>query len=179
MMPARGDTPARASRRLPVLAALALVVACSSATVNTDFDKGADFARYRTYSYHPGTPAKNQLIDRRIVSAIEDQLKAKGFTRSESGGDLVATYHAAVENEVDITTTGGAIYGPYWSAGPTSTQVRNVPVGTLIVDLLDSAGTRLVWRGQAKESLSSDPARVERTINDAVARMFQQYPPKQ
>ncbi|HEX5830483.1 MAG TPA: DUF4136 domain-containing protein [Gemmatimonadaceae bacterium] len=122
---------------------------------------------------------EHRLRPRRRLRHLEEQLRAKGLTRVKSGGDLVATHHAAVENEIDITTTGGGIYGPRWGGGPTTTQVRNVPVGTLLVDLLDSAGTRLVWRGRANGTLSSDPEKSQQQINEAVAEMFQQYPPKQ
>ena len=178
-MPLRGRAPAGPSRRLPTLVALLLAAACSSATVNTDFDQGADFARYRSYSYRPGHPARNPLLDRRIVSALEDQLRAKGLTRTDSGGDLVATYHAAVEEQLDLTSTGGSIYGPRWGMAPTNTQVGNVPVGTLIVDLLDSTGTRLVWRGQARETVGSDLEKVEKQVDKSMARMFEQFPPGQ
>ena len=177
MMPIRGSSPAGPSSRLPAVFALLLAAACSSATVNTDFDRDADFARYRSYSYRPGHPARNPLVDQRIVSVLEDQLRAKGLTRTDGTGDLVATYHLAVENEVDLTSTGASIYGPRWGMAPTNTQVTNVPVGTLVVDLLDSAGTRLVWRGQAKEAVGSDPEKVDRQVSESIARMFEQFPP--
>jgi hypothetical protein len=177
MMSVRGTACAGPSWRLPTLAALLLSAACSSATVNTEFDRGADFSRYRSFSYRPGHPARNPLVDRRIVSALEDQLREKGLTRTDGTGDLVATYHLAVENEVDLTSTGSSIYGPRWGMTPTNTQVTNVPVGTLVVDLLDSAGTRLVWRGQAKETVGSDPEKVDKQVGESMARMFEQFPP--
>ncbi|MDR4493986.1 MAG: DUF4136 domain-containing protein [Nitrospirales bacterium] len=40
--------------------------------VYIDYDKEADFSKYRTYAWAQGTPTKNQLMDRRIVSAIDE-----------------------------------------------------------------------------------------------------------
>jgi hypothetical protein len=179
MMSTRRLAPAGAGLRLAGLALALVAAACSSATVNTDFDKSANFGRYKTYSYRPGDPAQNQLIDRHIQSAIDQQLQAKHITKADSGaGDLVATYHVALGKELEVTNFGYAGYGPYWSAGPSSSTVREVPVGTLIVDLLDSAGTHLVWRGQASDAVSSNADKVRELIDQVVARMFQNFPPK-
>src|SRR5258705_4874905 len=48
--------------------------------VNTDFDRSANFASYRTYAWTPGTPSPNPLGEQRIHAAVDQQLAAKGFS---------------------------------------------------------------------------------------------------
>ena len=48
-----------------------------------DFDKTVDFTGIKTYALKEGTNVGQKLIDDRIVAAIEEQLAAKGFTKSE------------------------------------------------------------------------------------------------
>ena len=70
----------------PILFALmiALVPAMAAAQKTTyDFDKTATFSTYKTYSFKAGTPAVQPLIDQRIVAALENELKAKGFTKKK------------------------------------------------------------------------------------------------
>ena len=167
-------------RAIPVLALTLVAMACSSVTVNTDFDRGADFSRYQTYSWRQGTPARNQLMDRRIVAAVDNQLRSKGLMRVDSGAgpNLFVTYHAAVRQELDIQTVD---YGrPYRCFGgcARTTTVRPVDVGTLVVDLVDTRGNTLVWRGMASDAISSDPEETTKKINEGVDKMFENYPPR-
>ena len=78
------------------------------------------------------------MIDDRIVAAIETELAAKGFTKSETP-DVFVVYHLAFDSQKDISTysSGYGGYGAYgwgwgggWAGGTTSTQVRDILVGT-------------------------------------------------
>lgn len=73
----------RISRTLPVIAAFA---AALYADVATDYNHKVDFGRYHTYSWI-GVKAGNQLWQDRIMSAVDSQLAAKGWTKVASGGD--------------------------------------------------------------------------------------------
>ena len=46
------------------------------AKVTVDWDKQTNFTGYKTYAWEKGTPAKNPLMDQRIIEAI-DQIHAK------------------------------------------------------------------------------------------------------
>src|SRR5438105_8750006 len=63
---------------------------CSAvaAKVTVDWDKQASFTGYKTYAWQKGTPAKNPLMDQRIVDAIDKQLSSlKGLQKVESEKD--------------------------------------------------------------------------------------------
>jgi hypothetical protein len=49
--------------------------------------------------------------------------------------------------------------------------------GELVVDVIDAAQKKLIWRGVAKEKLSSDNReKLLDQVNTAVEKMFKQYP---
>src|SRR4029450_825847 len=78
----------RPEAMLAVVAALALGGCASSMKVSTDYDRAANFSSFKTYSWRPGTPLPNPLNAERLVNAIDANLKAKGFTKVDSGGDV-------------------------------------------------------------------------------------------
>ncbi len=48
----------------------------------------------------------------------------------------------------------------------------------MIVDLVDAERTCLVWRGHATDTVSSDSEARDRQLREAVARMFEDFPPR-
>ena len=165
--------------------------------VSVDFDKNTEFSKYKTYTFAVGTPSTETLTNQRIESDIEAQLAAKGLTMVQSSADLTVVYHCAVtqQTQLDTTSLGGWGWGPGWGrgwgwrgglrgewgglGGNAITQVEQIPVGTLIVDIGDSATKKYVWRGTATKTLSSDQSRNEKTIDQDVRKMFEKFPPKE
>lgn len=177
------------ARNFVIAAALgALMVGCApSVTVRTDYEPGTNFAVYKTFTMGDEKSDENPLAIQRIRRALEAELTAKGLTRVPADGDLSVRAHVRmrVDTKVDVWNTGGWGYGYYrgWGGaygGNTYVDVRNVPVGTLVVDLVDRAKNEAVWRGIAEGTVSQDatPQESEQHINSAVAKMFQNFPPK-
>ncbi len=136
------------NRLIPAVLAIVLAPALLLAQkVSYDYNKTSNFASFKTYAHKDGTKVGQQLIDDRIVAAIDTELAAKGFTKAESNPDVVVVYHMAFDQEKDISTYSsgyGGGYGPYgygWGGGmggTTSTQVRNILIGTLVIDIADA-----------------------------------------
>jgi hypothetical protein len=174
------------------LVALVLVPALVLAQKTSfDYDKGANFAAYKTYAHKDGTKVGQPLIDDRIVSAIDSAMATKGFTKSDKP-DVYVVYHVAFDKQKDISTYSsgyGGGYGPYgwgygggWGGGTSTTQVRDILIGTLVIDLADAAKNQMVWRGMAvKEGINPQqkPDKLDKNITNAVAKVFKNYPPKQ
>jgi len=63
-----------------------------------------------------------------------------------------------------------------------TTTVTQIPVGTLLIDLVDAKKKELVWRGVASDTLNTDPNRTaedrEKKLRAVAAEMFAGYPPK-
>ena len=172
---------------------LLILTGCTS-KVYIDYDKQADFTRYRTYAWGEGTSAKNPLMDRRIVSAIDEQLAGKGFRKSDLNPDMLVSYHVATTKEVSYTTTSygygygpswGASYGRYgggmgmWGVGLSTGTATPVTVvkGTLVVDIYGAERKLLLWRGTGNDTVHADPEKVENQIREVVTEMFEAFPP--
>jgi len=146
--------------------------------VATDYDKAANFAPLKTYSWRPGTPLPNPLMGQRLVAAVDEQLKAKGMTRVDSGGDVSVTYHAAADKQMDVQSFSSGGHYSCWGGCSTSTTVTPITVGTLIVDLVDAKQDKMLWRGSATDTVSDNPSENEAKINAGVKKMFANFPPK-
>jgi hypothetical protein len=166
--------------------ALATATACSSITTSADYDKSAGFSQYKTYAWKDVDPKQNELLDRRVKSAVDAQLAAKGLRKVDADPDLWVVYHAQLSEQTQINTydTGWG-YGWGWrgygyGGGMSTTTVSKIPVGTLIVDLVDAKEKQLKWRGTASKTLDPSATAEERdkNVNAAVEKMLAGYPPK-
>jgi hypothetical protein len=130
------------------------------------------------------------LIDERIVNGIEAELAKKGLTKVEANPDVFVVYHVAFDKQKDISTFSsgyGGGYGPYgwgygggWGGGTTTTQVRDILVGTLVVDVADAKKNAMVWRGMGVKEVNTQakPEKRDKSIAKALEKIFKNYPPK-
>ena len=175
------------------LLALTAVAGARAQDVTVDFGQGADFSKFKTYSWAPGVPAKNYLIDQHIRAGIEERLVTKGLSRVEQGGDLSLIYIAAVNTDVQVATSNWVNTGnwmtPITSGISVKSQMWEVETGTLVVCLSDASGKNLLWRGTAKsrlnsrskkqnpmEAMTEDARKTEGKVRRALEKMFKQYP---
>ena len=155
------------------LALFATLAGCASARVSTDWDRSTRFDAYLTYAWMdtPRMQAMQQttLFDRRLRTAVEGQLAAKGLRKSEAAGrpDILLVYHAGVQDKVDVQQWGYA--GRRW-------DVRQYNEGTLVVDVVDAGTRSLVWRGTASGEVNGTGDSSER-LERAVKKMFTRFPP--
>jgi hypothetical protein len=151
--------------------------------VSVDFDKEANFTAYKTYAWTQGTSVQNPLMDQRITNGVDKQLATKGLQKVDASAnpDLVVLYHGAVGTETQLNTmnTGGYGWG-YRRAGGmgmSTTTVDEIPVGHLTVDIGDAKTKKLLWMGNASDTLSDKPEKNEKKINNALEKMFKKFPP--
>ena len=159
---------------------LIFVSAANAGKVKVDWDKSADFTKYKTYAWAKGTPASNPLIDRRIVAAVDSELAAQGFQKVDSRqyADLIVIYHAAVGSETPLNTTSmGPAWGWQWSGGTSSANVDRIPLGQLVVNIGDAKSGKILWMGSASDALSDKPERNTDKFRGAVSEMFREFPP--
>jgi hypothetical protein len=176
-----------------LLTALAVVLAPAlilAQKTSYDYDKAIDFTAFKTYAFKDGTKVGQPLIDQRIVAAIETELAAKGLTKTEANPDVFVVYHVAFDKQKDISTFSsgyGGGYGPYgWGWGgmggmsTSTTQVRDILVGTLVIDIADGKKGQMAWRGMGVKEVNTqaNPEKRDKSINNAVKKIFKNYPPK-
>jgi len=151
------------------------------ASVKTDYDHSANFNSYHTYSWINVKAGDSLWVDR-IKSDVDQQLTAKGWSKSGSGGDVGVTAFGSTRNQQTLDTFYDSIGGGWrWRGfggdGIATTTVENTPIGTLTVDLFDNNTRKLLWRATSTETLSDKPDKNDKKLEKAVADMFKKFPP--
>jgi hypothetical protein len=144
-----------------------------AAEVKVDYDSHADFSQYKTWSWRRGTAAPNPVSDKLLREGIEARLAKRGLARVESGGLLDVVYHAAGENQISTEKLGYKEPGFETEAK----RVRYVRAGSVLVDMIDTASGKVVWRGQVAEVANPTYTDVTRKINEALDKLFEHFPP--
>lgn len=163
------------------VAGLGSVVLAQS--VKTDFNPKANFAAYKTYYWEKANPVQgNDLVNQRIVAAVDHWLTTKGWTIAPpERADLAVAANVATQQSQTLNTfySGSAWgYGGWGGGGITTTTVNTFTEGSMVIDLFDRASKQLVWRGTATATVSDDPKKNAKTIQKAVEKMFKnKFPP--
>ena len=63
-------------------------------------------------------------------------------------------------------------------AGGSTTLVRDYKVGSVVVDIFDANTKQAVWRGSATDALSDNPNANAKATEEAVTKMFKNFPPE-
>lgn len=153
------------------------VSSCSTVNVTYDFDHTANFNEYKTYNFHQKGIDKLELNDldkRRILSAIEANLNAKGMTKTENNPDLYINVLASSKEKINIDNSYGGYWGPYWG-GPS--RVYQYTSGTIIVDIIDNTKNILVWQGAGSGLNVSNLNTKAEDIPKAVDEILKNFPP--
>jgi hypothetical protein len=166
-----------------IFASIGTVLLCASASfakqVKTDYDRKADFSRYKTYSWQKVQTRDPLLVDR-IEEAVNAALTAKGWTPVESGGNVAIVAIEMTHNQRTLNTFYDGFGGGWrWGGGfgNATTTVENYKVGTLVVDLFDTNTKKLVWRGSSSDTLSDKSDKNIKNLDKGVQKMFDHFPP--
>jgi hypothetical protein len=171
------------------LFALVLVVffsSCSSVRVYSDYDKNVDFSPYKTYAYYKAGIDKVEISDldkKRILRAIDQQMAAKGFTKSETP-DLLINIFTKSREEVNVNQfNAGWGYGWGWGWNPwmmgmgNQTTVSTSTEGTLFIDLIDAKKKEMIWQGEGIGTLTKNADKKDEVVAEFVGKILAQYPP--
>jgi hypothetical protein len=168
------------------MAIATLAATASLAEIRTDYDRAAEFSRYKTYSWGK-VHTENPLLVDRIKEAVASALAAKGWTEVESGGDVSIMAMEMTEDHRTLNTYYDSFGGGWgwrrWGGfgdgfGTSTTTEETYEVGTLVVDLFDTNARKLIWRGSASDTLSDKSDKNIKKLNSDVQRMFDHFPPE-
>lgn len=170
---------------LTIVAAWLLLITgmLTAQEVKYNFMPGTDFSKFHTYKWVvvPNATYPNQIVDTQIKDAINSQLSAKGLTLTDSDkADLYVAYQTSVDQQKQWNAYG---MGGGWrfGGGMASATSSTIDVGTLVVDMYDPSTKQLVWTGRATKTLnpSSNQEKNQKNLNNAMAKLLKNYPPKQ
>ncbi|AZQ43818.1 DUF4136 domain-containing protein [Nonlabens ponticola] len=172
-------------KTLLLMAIITAMVSCQTVRVSQDYAIGTDFNQYKTYAYFKqGVDEANisELDKKRILRAIDAEMGAKGFTKSENP-DLLVSIFTDTQERVDVYNNWGWNFGYGWGwggfgfGGPFGNNVSRTTEGVLYIDLIDANDKELIWQGIGQAPLKTEPReKVERT-NEIVREILMQFPP--
>lgn len=179
-------------KRTVILFGLGAVIlsGCSSIRVTRDYDTSTDFSGLESYGWkHAEQPQTdnaridNDLIDERIREAVDVQLAAKGFARTNKDkADFLVAYFVEYKQRIEGSTvsfglgTGG--YGRYGGVGY-NTGISDYEEGYLTIDIIGAKSGKTIWRGVGRRATyeSNSPEKVTKIVNQAVSRILAKFPP--
>jgi hypothetical protein len=189
------------------LLVLAGLSACASKPPEpmVDFNPGYDFSGVDTVAWYRDSGqvggqnplSLSDLTRDRIDLALKRALEAKGITIVDdpANADMLLSWHLATEDKTDVRTyetpAYGGMYGPgwgpynrysmysCWSCRPTRTDVsvQQYTLGTFIVDMIDPALKKSVWRSVTSSRLKGEPERDQDKYDSAAVRILAAFPP--
>ncbi|MHA7816081.1 MAG: DUF4136 domain-containing protein [Pseudohaliea sp.] len=190
-----------------LLICMALLLACASKppAPMVDFNPNYDFSGIDTVAWYRDSGhvsgmnplSLSDMTRDRIDLALRRALEAKGitFVADAADADLLVSWHLATEEKTDVrsyvTPAYGGLYGvgwgPYnryamyscWSCMPTRTEtsVHQYTLGTFIVDMIDPALKKSVWRSVTSSRLKGEPERDQDKYDSAAVRILAKFPP--
>ncbi len=169
-------------KRIPLLLTALLLVGCSSIETKVDYDRAVSFSSYKTFAFKDVRTPDSPISTRRVQAAIEKTLFSRGFAKADGTPDLWVVLHTRTRRQTRVTTYnsgwgwGWGWRGAYWNTA----HVDQIPIGTLMVDLIDTKAKELVWRGSASRIVDADETAKDRDekVQEAVNKLFDGFPPK-
>ncbi|WP_158838169.1 DUF4136 domain-containing protein [Polaribacter sp. L3A8] len=166
-----------------------LLTSCNAIKVTTDYDNKVDFNQYKTFAFYKPGIDKAEISDidkKRILRAIESQLLAQGFSKSENPDMLVSIFTKSRE-KVNVQQNNNFGYGYGWGWNPWMMGNRNNNInvsqyteGTLFIDFIDKQKKELVWQGIGTGALKlQNREKKEARINEFVKEIVSRFPPGQ
>lgn len=172
----------------------------SAADVIVDFDRTADFSKFKSYRWmqadslpifralpNQSGAISDQDIDRIIRTAVDEQLaKAKIAPGTAETANLIMSYVAI--GQLDMGTSvydagakvGSIPYGhwrPFYQAGSDAQLMRG---GTLTVDFVDASTNKIVFRASQSRVMEGQVTakKFEEVVRKMVKEIFKKFPPK-
>jgi hypothetical protein len=172
-------------RVMLALVGMAFLFASRASTqqVQTDYDRSAHFAQYKTYSWEHVKTVDPLNVDR-IKHAVNGVLASRGWTQVDSGADVSIVAMEITRDQQTLNTFYDGFGGGWgWRRfggggfGEATTTTDTYKVGTVVVDLFDTKTKQLIWRGAASDTLSVNSEKNIKNLDEGVDKMFKHFPP--
>jgi len=144
--------------------------------VSVNYNHSQDFTQFHTYAWENNNPNQiaNSILAQAALSDIDTALQGKGLSKVDMSAnpDLILLLSGGLQQQTSYSAWGMRGFGGGMGG---ITPQQNV-VATMVVDLYDAKNKQLVWRGLGQNTLSSNGNKNQQTVDNAVKKMFKQYP---
>ena len=121
------------------------------------------------------------LLVKQIKHEITLQSKVRGLKKVSANPDFLIALHGGMQYWLDYTDWEylHANYEKY--AAKRKTDFSQYSDDTLIVDFIDTKKNGLIWQGVARGTVKRNQSREkqDKRINEAVTKLFNNFPPKE
>ena len=175
------------------IAALCLAGCETGPEVRADYDKAADFGKYRTYNFvaatGTGSTDAKSLAQQILQNAASREMESRGYTKADNA-DLLINFKGKLEEKTDIESTPAPMYGAGWGYrgyygapygaygyGGTEVSTRRYNVGTLVMDMVDRTKQQVVFQGGVEDVVTKKMLEDrEALLTGAVSTIFAKFP---
>jgi hypothetical protein len=155
-------------------------------SVSSHVERGLDFGRYRTWNWGPADtlPTGDARLDANpffldhVQGAVEKGLAARGISGpTPDAPQLLIHFHASINDRIDVN---GIDNRRGYCLNACTENVIRYEAGTLVLDFVDAATNKVIWRGWAQDTVEGvldNEDRMAKKIDEAVTRMLARLPP--
>ncbi|WP_439130296.1 DUF4136 domain-containing protein [Polaribacter sp.] len=162
---------------------------CNTVKVVTDYDTAIDFNQYKTFAFYKtgiDKAAISTLDKKRVLRALEAELVAQGFTKSNNP-DMLVSFFTKSRRKVNVNQNNNFGWGWGWGWNPwmwgglnnNNININEYTEGTLFVDFIDKDKKELIWQGIGTGALKIDNVeKKEERIQLFVKEIVSKFPPE-
>jgi hypothetical protein len=180
----------------PIIVILILAISGCAATppASVDFDTDVNFANFQSFTWLSENPMKvssiaeepRESLQPNVMQAIRNHLESSGyrFVTARQEADFLLSFTVGSRELINrdsypsMSTDPGGRWGwgtALYSGGENSAYRQ----GMLAIDVFDAKAQRPVWHGRYGKNLrASDREEMPRVIDEAVASILADFPPK-
>jgi hypothetical protein len=162
------------------------ITSCKSTKYNSDYNHSVDFSQYKTFGFSDLSQKLpvDDIVKKRIFTAIENNLVAKGFQKSDSP-DLLVDLGLQLDKKKNYSNNNVNLRGYFGKkrrlsvgVGKTFSNDKEYTVGTLVLNLVDaiSPDETLVWKGNISGVVKPESSSQE-NITSSINQLFSSFPP--
>lgn len=189
----------RNGRALTALACTFVMVAASyGQKISTKTDESFNFLEHKKYMWRGNrlmtrqNPDTNEVLDRKIVKAVNRELAAKGFVEVQEKPDFYVFYDGSGNSQLAPGGASQADPGPSTTAdqgpgfglgnGPAIAPTTWMKVnGQIVFHIVPPGASKPVWETTYSKNFR-DPDKalkgMDKEVNELVKKSFQDFPPK-
>lgn len=175
--------------RLTGVLLMALVLSGCASNVMLDYNARAEFDSYQSWAFaSQGQESGQEIVSldgTRVRAAVDREFESRNMSQVERDeADLLVTWQIVEEERLERQGFGlglGFGSGNFGWGISSAPPVREVEEGKLVIELVDTNTSEVVWRAASRRYLneSQSPETRRKLIDDVVAEMFTRYPPEQ
>ncbi|MDN3670695.1 DUF4136 domain-containing protein [Echinicola jeungdonensis] len=173
---------------IPFIFLTLIIVGCSvTSSVVTDYDREANLREYQSYYWSDEFQLNkgqydeplfyNTLIKKRLKTAIEEEMRARGYELDPENPDLLIDSRVMV-NQRSTSQNPYPIspyYNPYYYGYFGSQSSTMEKEGGIVVNLVDREERQLVWQGYVANVFQTETKDKQKEIREAIAKIFAAY----